>query len=260
MSYGYVGGPGLFQHPFGATPQLQPTHNSMSGMHQFSSQPQPIPNTGSYNAVPSPQINPVTSSDSTVTAVSAFQREREVVSHLMYLIENSKHQEAQEVMELLSVLLSHNSPLYINTACLVKEEPAGFGMFSERSTSVYQPGENLIIYVEPKAHYIHFDTTMQHYRSLLTLDVTVLDSQTRHVITHHPDFSRFEFTSRRPTLQVHACIQLALQGLGQGDYLLKIVLRDLQKPIDHNQQLTLTSAESMIPFSIKPKRSKTIHI
>jgi len=41
------------------------------------------------------------------------------------------------------------TPLTVHRAVFAKEDPAGFGMYAERDTHVFKPGEPILIYVEP---------------------------------------------------------------------------------------------------------------
>jgi len=155
-------------------------------------------------------------------------------------LQSGQNVEAIESLRQALRLAHDQSPLAFRKAVFVSEAPSGFGIYKERASSLFTPGEPLIAYVEP----IGVGWAKQDsgdFHSLLTVDFDIRNPA-GDILAGKKDFGRFEFVSREENTEIMTHLTLNLTGAPPGKYVLGVVYHDTT---------TGKSANADLPFEIK---------
>lgn len=132
------------------------------------------------------------------------------------------------------------APISIASAHFVAKPPEGYGIFNVRSDAVFASNEDLLIYLEP----VGFTWIQENgiYRSHLAADFELITGD-GDVIGGREGFGEFRFASMAHNTEYMANLTLSITGAPQGQYILKITLRDV---FNDNQR-----ASTRMPFEIR---------
>jgi hypothetical protein len=131
------------------------------------------------------------------------------------------------------------TPLIVHHAVFVNEDPAGFGMYAERDTHVFKPGEPILIYVEP-AGYRWKDEGHGTFAFGISADVLILDKDKKVIGGKEGIFHKI-YQSHVRNRELMLTMRLNLTGAPAGNYIAEYRLHDLVGD-------QATTAE--LPFSI----------
>lgn len=154
--------------------------------------------------------------------------------------------EGKAVEALASVEAAFNAawdaaPLGFSEATFVTGEPAGFGIYDARPTSVFHPDDQLLVYAEP------FGFGYGKAEDLFKIDFSA-DFELRTVkgqILHAQEgFASLDKVSRRRNKEFQVFIVYNFKGLKPGDYVLSTKLHDRNSP---------KTGEFELPFTIVDK-------
>jgi hypothetical protein len=115
------------------------------------------------------------------------------------------------------------APLTIENFYPVRRKAEFFGAFEPRSTNVYETGEELYFYLEPKN--IVFVKKGETYTGGFFLDLGFKDDKGE-MLLEQKKFLDAEFNSRNPIHDLYANITLNLTGVSPGIYKAEFTVRD----------------------------------
>ncbi|GGK33500.1 hypothetical protein GCM10011322_20190 [Salinarimonas ramus] len=116
-------------------------------------------------------------------------------------------------------------PLTFRTATFVSERPVGFGVYEARETSVFAPGERLVVYAEPQG-YLWEETG--DGRVVFGFDVDLLIKRPDgEIVGGRENFQRLALESRERNREFMLTLTLTLDGIRPGDYVLEYRARDI---------------------------------
>jgi len=117
------------------------------------------------------------------------------------------------------------TPLTIRRAIYIAGAPKGFGEYEERSSSVFQPGEKLVVYAEPVG-YGWKELGGGMYQFGFHADFTIYGADGKS-IGEQKDFAYLEGESHARNREFMVVLTLSVTGAPAGDYVLEYRLRDL---------------------------------
>ena len=109
---------------------------------------------------------------------------------------------------------------------LTAAAPSGYGRYVKRLDNVYQPGEPLIIYMEPVGFMVQHNAQKDLYRYQLTADFNLVDAWGR-VVGGRRSFGRFSEESHHFPDRFPLTFTISLAGLPPGNYKVETILRDV---------------------------------
>ncbi|AHM04848.1 hypothetical protein roselon_02529 [Roseibacterium elongatum DSM 19469] len=116
-------------------------------------------------------------------------------------------------------------PITIPTALFIQQEAPAYGYFDPRETSIFQPGEPLIVYAEPMGF-----GWQRNDNGTFALDVEVdlvLRNPAGDILIRQDGFGRYTVTTRRQNREFFLSLLLNLDGVPQGEYVLDYVVHDM---------------------------------
>ncbi len=128
----------------------------------------------------------------------------------------------------------------------VVSDPEAYGIFEERNSSIFKPGEEVLLYVEP-AGITYTNTTDERgnklYSMNLTADIIVSDKE-GNILGGEQNIPISNFISRHQNKKIE--LDLSLTGtetLDPGDYILKYVVTDENsgKSFEIEKNITITN-------------------
>lgn len=114
-------------------------------------------------------------------------------------------------------------PLTIIETRLVAERPIAYGEYVPRTTRVYSAGELVQLYLEPANFHLRRDG--ERHEIHLAVDAVLLDSR-GNVVSDLPDVVVLNRLALRPLRDVFIALPLWVHGLGTGNYVWQITVRD----------------------------------
>lgn len=115
-------------------------------------------------------------------------------------------------------------PFTIGKTVFVAEPPEGYGMYTQRPTSSYKPGEPLISYVEPVGlSWRPIDGGK--VEAQFTVDLELLNNK-GDTLAEQKAFGSFTFQGFVRNQEVYAKLTLNVEGPPAGDYVLRYRFRD----------------------------------
>ncbi len=109
---------------------------------------------------------------------------------------------------------------------LTAAAPTGYGRYVKRVDNVYQPGEPLIIYMEPVGFKVVHDKEKGLYRYRLSADFNLVDAWGR-VVGGRRSFGRFGEETHQFPDRFPLTFTISLAGLPPGRYKVETILRDV---------------------------------
>ena len=149
--------------------------------------------------------------------------EQALTAALQALEEDDNHEALRSAHQAM-LILTQRDQFHIRTAKLVEPGSTGFGIYRERKTNVFRPGDEVHVYLEPGAFKYggpdgRFDFGFTVDFRLATPDGNILGGQ--------DDFGKFPFQSLRPNTEISLDITLTLTEVPVGEFVLKIVVHDM---------------------------------
>lgn len=167
------------------------------------------------------------------------QEETGLLEEAKVLLAEGKLEEAQEKLEEVRLHLWNKLPMWVEKATFVDDEPQSFGMFRKRASGVFAKGDTIFVYGEPKNYTILYEDGLYH--TSFVMDFNLYDSEGNE-LTSQKEFGSFRFIARSPVFEVFLDVSFNSTGLGAGDYVLEVVLRD---------KLSEKTANFKLPFKIR---------
>src|SRR5216684_3092138 len=136
-------------------------------------------------------------------------------------------QSLQEIDRRYAALLEawERTPLTVRRALFVADHPHGFGLYKERASDVFKPGEALVTYAEP----VGFGAK-DAGNGLLEFGFAVdfvIKSPDGQILTGQQDFARLTQQSHVRNLEFMLVLTLNVTGAPPGDYVVEYKLRDI---------------------------------
>ena len=114
------------------------------------------------------------------------------------------------------------SPLRIENL-VIAEAAVGYGLYKERSSPSFQPGEPIFLYMEPYGMARKREGDL--YGIELVFDVAVIDGAGAE-LERKKDFLKLEVPSRRPNREIYATMKLHFGNYPPGSYVIEVVAHD----------------------------------
>lgn len=130
------------------------------------------------------------------------------------------------------------APLAFTAATFVVRPGASYGTYEIRRSSQFAAGEPLLIYLEPVGFEYGRDGSAYLIDLATDIEIVIPSGQ---VIVTQPDFARISARAGKPIKEFSANLALNAAALKPGEYVLRIVFRDLH---------STKSAEVTLPFSV----------
>jgi hypothetical protein len=157
------------------------------------------------------------------------QMMRFILAVLAVLLEISavEAQSLQEIDRRYAALVEawEKTPLTVRRALFVADHPHGFGLYKERASNVFKPGEALVTYAEP----VGFGAK-DAGNGLLEFGFAVdflIKSPDGQILTGQQDFARLTKQSHVRNLEFMLVLTLNVTGAPPGDYVVEYKLRDV---------------------------------
>lgn len=115
-------------------------------------------------------------------------------------------------------------PLGFSTVALADGDPSGFGVFNERDSDTYKPGEPIVIYAEPYG-FGYGKVAEGVWRIAFDVDL-VVKSADGAMLANMPNIMKLALNTRRRNKEFHANLTYNLTGAGPGSYVLVTTFRD----------------------------------
>jgi|HubBroStandDraft_6_1064221.scaffolds.fasta_scaffold325576_2 hypothetical protein len=136
-------------------------------------------------------------------------------------------QSLQEIDRRYAAVLEawEKTPLTVRRALFVSDHPHGFGLYQERASNVFKPGEALVTYAEPVGY-----GAKDAGNGLLEFGFAVdflIKSPDGQILTGQQDFARLAQQSHVRNLEFMLLLTLNVTGAPSGDYVVEYKLRDI---------------------------------
>jgi hypothetical protein len=136
-------------------------------------------------------------------------------------------QSLQEIDRRYAAVLEawEQTPLTVRRALFVADHPHGFGLYQERGSNVFKPGEALVVYAEPVGY-----GAKDAGSGLLEFGFAVdflIKSPDGKILTGQQDFARLTQQSHVRNLEFMLLLTLNVSGAPPGDYVVEYKLRDI---------------------------------
>ena len=111
----------------------------------------------------------------------------------------------------------------------VSSDPVAYGVIEERNSSIFKPGEEVLLYVEPVGLW-YKNTTDENGNKLYSLNLTadlIVSDKDGNIVGGEQNIPLTNFTSRHQNKEIE--LDLSLTGtetLDPGDYMLKWIVTD----------------------------------
>ena len=116
-------------------------------------------------------------------------------------------------------------PLTVRRAVFENQRAEGFGMYQERSSNVFKPGEKLVAYVEPVG-YGWKEAGPGSFEFGFNVDF-LIKSPDGKVLTGQENFANLALKSRARAREFMLNLTMNVSGAPPGDYVLEYKLRDI---------------------------------
>ena len=136
-------------------------------------------------------------------------------------------QSLQEIDRRYAALLDawEKTPLTVRRALFVADHPHGFGLYQERASNIFKPGEALVAYAEPVGFGAK-DTGNGLVEFGFAVDF-LIKSPDGQILTGQQDFAQLTQQSHVRNLEFMLVLTLNVTGAPPGDYVVEYKLRDV---------------------------------
>ncbi len=117
------------------------------------------------------------------------------------------------------------TPITVRRAVFVVEPAGGFGMYNERPSNVFKPGEELLIYAEPVGY-----GWKEKGKGVFELGFDigfVVRTAKGEILGGNENFGHFVTTSHARNREFMLNLNMNLTGAPEGDYVLEYQIRDV---------------------------------
>lgn len=156
------------------------------------------------------------------------------------LLAAGKALQAWQVMDEATLAIWEKLPLTIAKALFVVGDPQGYGIYNPRESSVFKPGDTLVVYVEPVGFGHAYANGV--YTIALRADLVLKDKASGRILFKREGFGDFRLNSRKPNREFFLKLSIDLNNAPEGDFLLTIPIIDKVKG---------QKAEFTLPFSVR---------
>jgi len=157
---------------------------------------------------------------------------------------DGKALEAYDKMRQATLKMWTAGPLEFRKALFVTKPPAGFGIYNPRPDSTFEPGEKLILYVEPVGFTWKPKDGLNH--AALVADLVLKDEEGT-IMGQQEGFATFTFDSREENLEVMSAVTIDFTEAPAGKYSAELKFTDT---------LGDKSATFTLPFEIKDEKAE----
>jgi hypothetical protein len=130
------------------------------------------------------------------------------------------------------------TPILFRTSVFVSESPGGFGIYRQRESNVFGPGEPLVVYAEPVG-YGWKDNGDGTFGFGFNVDL-IIKKPDGSIVGGQENFQRLALSSRARNREFMLTLTLTFDGAPAGDYVLEYVVRDLTGSKSGNISLPFT--------------------
>ena len=117
------------------------------------------------------------------------------------------------------------TPITVRRAVFVVERAKGFGMYKPRSTNIFKPGEELLVYAEPVG-YGWKEKTKGVFEFGFDIGFVVKTAKGE-ILGGNENFGHFLMTSHARNREFMLNLNLSLTGAPEGDYVVEYQIRDV---------------------------------
>ena len=117
------------------------------------------------------------------------------------------------------------TPLTIRRALFIDGEPRGFGLYQERSTKEFKPGEKVVVYAEPVG-YGWKDAGQGMFELGFVVDF-LIKSKDGEILAGKENFMRIATESHARNLEFMVVLTLNMSSAPSGDYVVEYKLHDI---------------------------------
>jgi len=140
-------------------------------------------------------------------------------------LETENYSKSKRKLDEAALLLWNSSPLTAENVTFLEKEANFYGDIIPKEDKNYQPGDKLLLYLEPKNYLIEANQDGK-YKIDMILD-TKLIFEDGTIVFHNPKFIRFKKESSQPNREVKFDMFFNLNsGLNSGEYTIKNTLID----------------------------------
>lgn len=131
------------------------------------------------------------------------------------------------------------APLTANLFLLVTQPARFYGDYTPRANAVFQGGEALQFYLEPK-NLVYPRTDAGIYEPAFEVDLQFLTA-TDEAVASQERFGSFRLPTRSPVQDIFLNLKVSLSGVPAGEYKVQFVVRDLnsKKTVTVTQPVTI---------------------
>ena len=141
------------------------------------------------------------------------------------LIAEGKGVDAVIAMDTAVAKLWDQLPLTFMEAMFVKERPTAYGVYDRRETSVFKPGEDMIVYMEMAGY--EYGRDGDFFVIDMTADVDVKTAAGKR-LGGQKDFVKLGLRSRIPNREFFGVVVYQFEGLAKGEYVATTTIKDKQ--------------------------------
>jgi hypothetical protein len=117
------------------------------------------------------------------------------------------------------------APLTVRHAVFVSEHPTGFGIYKERASNIFKPGEKLAVYAEPVGYgWKRLGDGLFEFGFVVDFLVKSADGE---ILAGKQDFARLVQRSHVRNREFMLTLDLDLTGATPGNYVVQYALHDI---------------------------------
>ena len=131
---------------------------------------------------------------------------------------------AIEALQTALEMVRKDAPLMAKPFLLVAEPAKFYGDYTPRQDTVFQPGEQLHFYQEPK-NLTYPRTANGLYEPAFSIELRILSANDQ-VLAEQERFGFFHFASKSPLQDIFVNLKVTLTGAPAGDYKIRFMVHD----------------------------------
>lgn len=131
--------------------------------------------------------------------------------------------DALDALDEAAAIIADKMPLTIRRSTFVAEEPQGYGVFNPRDSTVFEPGQPLLVYAELAGQ--GWRRSGDIFRTDLVLDFELRRADGQSLVAQQA-FNTIATASRRRNREFFLYVTYSFTGLEPGDYVVRTTVRD----------------------------------
>ena len=155
-----------------------------------------------------------------------------------HAIAQQDHDRAIEALQSALEQVQMAAPLTAKPFLLISEPAKFYGDYKPRQDAVFQRGEQLHFYLEPK-NLVYSRTAQGLYEPAFSIDLQILSTDGE-VLANQERFGYFRFSSKSPLQDIFVNLQVTLSGAPTGNYQIRFLVHDA------NSEKTATATQPII--------------